>query len=207
MKTLIAVPAMDQVASEFAYSLAAMDKVGECVLGFEISSLIYDARNELVKRAVALQTDYILWLDSDMVFGRDLMYRLMDDMDGRDMVSGLYFRRKPPYYPVISKHLKTAEKFGEAAEEEPFLDYPDEIFEIAGCGFGCVMLRTEACVEMALAGKEWFKPYGGVGEDLAFCSRMTEIGRKMYCDPTIKLGHVGRAIVTEDVFQRMKNAK
>ena len=82
MKTLIAIPTMDQVAAEFAYSLAAMNKVGDCVLGFEISSLIYDARNTLTRKAVNAEADYILWIDSDMVFGQDLMERLMADIEG-----------------------------------------------------------------------------------------------------------------------------
>lgn len=209
MKTLIAIPTMDQVAAEFAYSLAAMNKVGDCVLGFEISSLIYDARNTLTRKAVNAEADYILWIDSDMVFGQDLMERLMADIEGRDIVTGLYFMRRSPYHPVLMKSMTLSHEPGMPAECEPYLDYPkDRLFEVAGCGFGCVLMRTEVAVEMALEYQEWFKPFGGVGEDLAFCARATQMGKKIWCDPTIKLGHVGRAIVTEDVFLKVgKNVK
>ena len=49
MKTLIAVPCMDSVPSQFAQSLAMLQKVDECAIAFQIGSLIYTSRNELAK--------------------------------------------------------------------------------------------------------------------------------------------------------------
>jgi hypothetical protein len=78
-KILIAIPSMDYVASGFAGSLATLGKVGDCKISFICSSLVYDARNKLAAQAIELDTDYILWLDSDMTFKPDTLVRLLKD--------------------------------------------------------------------------------------------------------------------------------
>ena len=109
-KTLVAVPCMDQVPAQFAHSLATLTKVGETVVAFQISSLVYMARNDLAKKAVACGADFVLWIDSDMVFTPDLLQRLMEHMKNPeiDMVSGLYFRRVAPYSPTVWRSRKSA---------------------------------------------------------------------------------------------------
>ena len=57
MKTLIAIPCMDNVAAPFAHSLATMEKTGECVISMNISSLIYDARNQLAAQALKAEAE------------------------------------------------------------------------------------------------------------------------------------------------------
>ena len=97
-KILIAIPTMDMVPMGFAQSLAMLNKVGECVVSSVVGSLIYDARNKLAAEAVKLEADYVMWFDSDMIFQADTLERLMKDLDdGRDIVSGLYFRRSAPF--------------------------------------------------------------------------------------------------------------
>ena len=66
MRILIAIPSMDQVPAQFAASLAMLRKTEETAVAFEISSLIYTARNTLALKAIEHKADYILWLDSDM---------------------------------------------------------------------------------------------------------------------------------------------
>jgi hypothetical protein len=96
MKILIAVPCMDQVPAQFAQSLATLNRVGECLVAFQISSLIYTARDELAKKAIELEVDYVLWLDSDMVFGADTLQRLLNNRE-RGIITGLYYRRVSPF--------------------------------------------------------------------------------------------------------------
>lgn len=198
MKIMIAIPSMDQVAAEFAQSLASLRKVGDCIVAFQLSSLIYDARNNLLKKALQIGADYVLWLDSDMVFGPDLLEKLLEDMDGRDIVSGIYFRRRPPYTPVLMSVL-------EEAHTEDVLEYPeDEIFEIAGCGFGCLLMKADVARNVLLQTQNWFTPAYGLGEDLAFCRRAKDTGYKIWCDPRVKCGHVGHAIITDEFYKAMK---
>ena len=196
MKTLIAIPCMDNVAAPFAHSLATMEKAGECVISMNISSLIYDARNQLAAQALKAQADYILWLDSDMIVPPDVIPRMLKHMeDGKDFVSGIYFRRRAPFAPVLYSRI---DREGHA----DFNDYPeDTVFEIAGAGFGCCMTRVSMLEDIALNFKDWFTPFNNYGEDLSFCLRALECGYKLYCDSTIKCGHVGTVVVDESVYR------
>lgn len=196
MKTLIAIPCMDNVAAPFAHSLATMEKTGECVISMNISSLIYDARNQLAAQALKAEADYILWLDSDMIVPPDVIPRMIKHMeDGKDFVSGIYFRRRAPFAPVLYSRI---DREGHA----DFNDYPeDTVFEIAGAGFGCCMTRVSMLEDIALNFKDWFTPFNNYGEDLSFCLRALECGYKLYCDSTIKCGHVGTVVVDESVYK------
>lgn len=204
MKTLIAVPCMDQVAAPFAQNLAAMEKKGEVFVSFLIGSLIYESRNTLAKQAIATKADYIMWLDSDMTFAPDTMTRLQQHMEeGKDIVTGLYFRRRPPFTPVLFKTLERIDE--DSAKHENYDDYPDNgLFEIGGCGFGCVMTRTSVLEDVFLNYHKCFDPVCSIGEDLAFCLRARELGCKIYCDSTIKCGHVGQLVVDESVYRSVQ---
>ena len=107
MRTLIAVPCMDQVPAPFAQSLAMLQKTGECMLSMQIGSLIYTSRNNLAQMAIQMDVDYVFWLDSDMVFEPDTLIRMMDTLQKNDydILTGLYFRRVPPYTPVLFDKL------------------------------------------------------------------------------------------------------
>ena len=76
MKTLIAVPSMDQVPARFAQALAMLQKEGDCAVTFQIGSLVYMSRDNLAQQAIQMGADRILWLDSDMVFSPDVLSTL-----------------------------------------------------------------------------------------------------------------------------------
>ena len=199
MKILIAVPCMDQVPAPFCQSLAMLRKVGDCVLSMQMGSLIYTSRNTLATRAIQTEADYVLWLDSDMVFEPDLLERLMKTLTENDLdiVTGLYFRRVQPYSPVLFKDLTLIrDTFFEWSE---FKEVPSDLFEVAGCGFGCVLMKTDAFYDVQSKFGNMFAPIGNTGEDLAFCWRARECGYKIWCDPSIICGHVGY-VISDDKF-------
>lgn len=201
MKTLIAIPSMDMVPARFAQSLAMLRKVGECQVGFQVGSLVYNARNSLANFAIQFECDRVLWLDSDMVFAPDILERLSKTMEETkaDIVTGLYFRRVPPYTPVLYKKLEAKDDL--QAEYEEFKDLPDEeTFEVAGCGFGCVLMGTDVFLSLDSKFGQLFNPTPGMGEDLAFCWRARQCGYKIICDKSIELGHVGFEVVTKDFY-------
>ena len=47
---------------------------------------------------------------------------------------------------------------------------------------------------------------GGFGEDLSFCLRARELGAEIWCDSTIKLGHVGTAVYDEDSYRAVSGS-
>lgn len=206
MKTLIAIPCMDMVATGFCQSLAMLRKVGEVAVTHVSSSLIYDSRNKIAVKAIELGCDFVMWFDSDMIFNPDTMERLIAHMEDKDIVSGLYFRRSGKYTPVMYKTLDLHEDGAIIVED--YIDYPkDGPFKVAGIGFGCVLMKTSVLVDMAATYGTWFTPNGRVGEDLSFCLRASELGYDIWVDPSIKCGHVGSIIVNEDFFNAIEQSK
>lgn len=209
MKTLIAIPCMDMVHTVFMKSLMGLNRIGQTGFAFSCSSLVYDARNTLAKQAVTGGYDRVLWLDSDMDFEPDLLKQLSADMDeGRELVSGLYFKRKAPVKPVIYQklgYIKNEDDKGITPVAIPYEDYPeDSVFPIAGCGFGGCLVSVNLIKRV---GEEFglpFSPMMGFGEDLSFCSRATQLGVEMFCDSRVKMGHVGLGTITENTYKQYK---
>lgn len=206
MKILIAVPCMDQVPAPFAQSLAMIQKVGDCVLAMQMGSLIYTSRNNLATRAIQSEADYVFWMDSDMVFAPDTLVRMVDVLQKNklDILTGLYFRRVQPFSPVLFDMLEIRDQ---RASWTSFQEIPDGLFEVGGCGFGCVLMDTGVFLDVQSKFKQMFAPIGNVGEDLSFCWRARECGYKIYCDPSIICGHVGYQIVDDKFYKSFLEAQ
>lgn len=206
MRTLIAIPCMDMVHTSFMKSMLGLMRVGETEVTFVCNSLIYDARNILAGQAITEGYDRVLWLDSDMVFGPDLLAKLSADMDeGREFVSALYFKRKPPFTPVVFQDLiynHDPEKNELQIKLEAYKDYPQgEIFPIAAAGFGGCLVTTDLINRVGSKFGHPFAPLLGLGEDLSFCYRVAQLGVEMFCDSRVKMGHVGLGTITEETYQ------
>lgn len=201
MKTLIAIPCMDMIQTQFVRSLLSLRITGECQISFGVGSLVYDSRNQLAGKAINEGFDRVLWLDSDMTFGPDLMERLSQRLDeGREFVSGLYFRRKKPLLPCLFSAVAP-----EGPVAEPIEAYePDSVFQIAGAGFGAVMMTTDLIRRVGEKYGYPFSPVIALAEDLSFCWRAGQLGAALWCDSSIKLGHVGYFEITEDTYKRME---
>ena len=205
MKILVAMPCMDMVHTTFMKSVISMERIGEVRFSMTCSSLVYDARNTLAKQAVSEGFDRVLWLDSDMDFSPDFLKILSQDMDeGREMVSGLYFKRKAPVKPVIYKEVGYYHNELENTVTPiaiPYEDYPrDSVFQIAGCGFGGVLMSVDLIDRVGQKFGLPFSPLVGFGEDLTFCKHVNELGVEMWCDSRAKMGHVGLGTITENTY-------
>ena len=212
MKTLIAVPCMDYIEANFVESLIDLRKVGECDICLLKSSLVYDARNQAAQKAVNEKYDYVLWLDSDMTFEPDLMERMVQSIGDKDFLTALCFARRPPFKPCIFNKLEAErEGIGIMPHAENWFDYPrDQIVEVAGAGFACVLQKVEMLDVMLTTYGVPFFPIAGLGEDLSFCYRAKQIDYKMYADTSLKIGHIMRISVDENfrdnVFLGAQNA-
>lgn len=204
MRTMVAIPCMDMMHSQFVMSLTGLKLDGDIKFAYSVSSLVYDSRNGLARKAIVEKFDQILWLDSDMEFDSNLYKQLKADLDdGREMVCGLYVTRKPPIKPVIFSECGYQHLQGN--EVKPFAktmyEYPkDEIFEVAGCGFGGVLMKVSLLKEVEEHFGLPFAPILGFGEDISFCLRVRELGHKIYCDPHVSMGHVGNYTYKESDY-------
>lgn len=208
MKTLIAIPCMGTVPWQFSMSLNYMVKGDNVSILYKPDSLIYDARNLISLTAIENDFDRVMWFDSDIVFQPDTLQILHKDMDlyGCDMVTGVYVKRKLPTEPVLYKTLEepVRQPDGRLAKNiVPYTDFPEnELFPVAGCGFGCVLTST------ALLKKVWdkfgpaFTPYAWGGEDISFCHRVNQLGIQIWCDSAVTCGHVGEYVYTTRDLKR-----
>ena len=202
MKTLIAIPCMDNVPVEFMASMLNLRKTADTYYAVNIGSLIYDSRNSFVATAIEREYDRVMWFDSDMLFQPDMLELLNADMDnnGLDYVSGLYFNRRLPTAPVIYSNIEFHAEPNKPvrAKSDIMRNYPkNSMFEIAGSGFGCVLIKTAMMKDVWEHFGPPFDPITHLGEDLSFCYRAKQLGYKMWCDSRAKAGHIGRFIFDE----------
>ena len=202
MKVFIAIPCMDNLSAKFAQCLSNLllyPRKYDIEVGYHIGSLVYDSRNKLAERAINSNADYIFWLDSDMTFMPDTLNMMLKTLidNNMAMLAGMYFRRRPPFTATLFKDVQIS-RIG--VNCVPFDDIPEQIVEIGGCGFGCVLMRKDVLWNVMIQQNEHgllFSPVMGVGEDLSFCWRARKCGYKIYCDPTIALGHEIRTTITK----------
>lgn len=208
-KTLIAVPCMQTVPTKFMRCLVGLDRMPDTYTMITESTLIHDARNEITSIAITRGFDRILWIDSDMVFHPDLEKRLSARLDeGKRMVCGLFVKRVVPTSLVIYRELRNETDPVQGAYIQPvgYDHVPDTApFRVAACGFGAVM------TEVSLLREVWDK-YGppfhyhmNLGEDMSFCWRVQDMGESIWCDPSVKVGHVGQYVFTDKDIDLLKD--
>lgn len=200
MKLLIGIPSLDYMHTEFVKSITALivrlkDDGVDFTVHIESGTLVYKARDNIASKAVNEGYTHVLWFDSDMVFTDDIFDTLQ--FCGKDIVCGIFHARRKGYHSCLFKSL-------ELNNLERFEEYPKEPFEIAGCGFGCVLLSVEVLKAVFQRYKSCFLPLKYYGEDLAFCLRAREVGYKIYADPTAVVGHVGHIIIYPEDHERWK---
>lgn len=201
-KITIAIPCMDMIETEFVKCVTALRHVGDCRLDFHAGSLVYAARDQLAAKAIEDNSDYILWLDSDMVFEPDLLEKLYADLQEEDSeyVAALFFKRRPPHDTCLYKKIRMGLP-GESITED-YNDYPeDAVFPIDASGFGAVLMKTSLVKDIVDEFHTAFMPIPGYGEDISFCIRAKKLGHELYCDSRVKVGHITRTVVDEDTFR------
>ena len=206
-KVFIAVPSMDTLPALFAQSLALLKRAGDTMVGFEVGSLVYNARNHLARQAIKEEADWVLWLDSDMVFSPDLLQRMLKVCEENkiDFLTALCFRRKPPYTPCLFDKLERLPD-DKGAAYTALLSVPDGRFQVGGCGFAGVLMSTDVLISVSAQFEgRMFDPMPGFGEDVSFCWRARQCGYEIWCDSSIEMGHVGNCVVTRGYFEAFNN--
>ena len=196
MKLLIAVPTLDFLHFEFVQSLTDLImRLNREGVNFEVKyingTLVYIARNKIVSHALENDFTHVLWFDSDMVFQDSILDDLM--FSGKDFVCGRFNARRRPYVSC---------QFSKLVPLERVENYPTDTFQIAGCGFGCVLTSVEILRQVQNTYNTCFLPMMGFGEDLAFCVRATDVGFKIYCEPTAVVGHIAHIPIYPEDHER-----
>lgn len=178
---------------------------------FSENITIDGARNELAKQAIISQCDYTLWLDADIVVHPaqiDHMWNALHELDSegmkREVITGIYYQRAPPYHPVLRRFHKYHRYFDpENFMTSPVIEYPkDRLFEVDGTGMGCVLMRNYplSAVFNDTKGHPFQTISDRVSEDLFFFGKLREgvkdhhgnlVKFKVWCDPEVQCAHYG----------------
>lgn len=186
-RLLIGIPCLESIKKDTVTSLfGAVNRVEvESKLLIYSSSLVHDARNKIAELGVKEGFSHIMFIDSDIAFEGEAINKLL--AHDKDIVAGLYFRKRPPHQPTIAQIAGGK------------LTIPDvfpkkKLFEVSSAGTGFMLIKTSVIMKL----KEpyfffrWHKQNKSyVGEDVYFCLKAKDKGFKTWVDPTIQVAHVG----------------
>lgn len=202
MKLLIAIPTLDFIHVNFLESLLKLTKLlNERGVDYEVriksGTLVYLAREALTSYALGYGFTHVLWLDSDMVFEEEVFDDLYDT--GKDFVCGIFHARRPGHQSCIFRSVTPPDRY-------KWDEYPTDTFKIKGCGMACTLVTTDILLKVYQTYGNCFTPYDQLGEDLAFCKKADELGVEIWCEPTVRVGHIGHlTIYPEDEGRYLNN--
>jgi len=186
----IGTPHARDLTPEYVTSLIGTLRYAKRPIGvaFYQSSLVHVGRNTI---AQGIQTDYLLFIDSDTEFPAWGLERLISR--NKDIVGGMYFKKRPPHSPLVY----SVKGLDYTCIQNP----PSDLFECDGLGTGFLLIKKKVLDKMFEKKfvRKWGFPFNfmkkpngnDIGEDLAFCIRAKKAGFKIWCDPTIPLNHIG----------------
>lgn len=142
-------------------------------------------RNQSVAQAINARCSHILISDDDMVYPPDALEKLL--ACGKDIIGALYSVRRLPRAFVIG-YSEDGIKTDEEAERQT------EPFRCEAIGTGLMLVKTAIFNKLIspFFGYEW--NYNGsvkMSTDWFFCKKAREAGIEIWCEPSLKIGHLG----------------
>jgi hypothetical protein len=190
-KLIILVPCRDTVHTLFAMSLTELIKT--CVLTgidvhvtYDMSTILLNQRERLANKAVEVKADYLLWLDSDMMFPSTTALRLMSH--NKDIVAANYMKRSVPLTTVAYPKVEDWDNWLP-------LESQQELEPVEGIGMGCMLMKTSVLTNIQ---KPWFefeyKEGAWHGEDFYFQRKLRDAGHEILVDMNLsrQIRHIGQ---------------
>jgi len=191
-KLAVLVPCRDMLHAAFAKSLTELVKLNtssgiDTHVIMDASTVLLTQRERLGLEAQKVGAEYMLWLDSDMVFPATTALRLM--AHNEPVVAANYIRRQLPAKGVAY------ETIGDWQNPLPF-EPQDELAPVEGIGMGCMLVKTAILSKIA---QPWFEfgwtPESNdhLGEDMIFCQKMAQAGYTVKVDTqlSMEMRHLG----------------
>lgn len=182
MKIVVGIPCMGTIHAETVGSLIRMITSNPDIefLPYLISnSLVYDARNEIINYTFSQEADYVLFVDSDIIFPYDAIRALLNQ--NKSMITGVYWSRSENVRnPIIYDEITPRHIFNRYPKITPLKRKIRGCEEIKGCGMGFCLIRNDLLKKITKRFVSPFEPYKGLGEDISFCYRVGKIGEKIY---------------------------
>jgi hypothetical protein len=178
-------------------------------LDHETSCYVHRNRNMLLDRAMNSEATHLMFLDTDIIFPVSGIPQLLAAR--KPIIGGAYNLKAPPRKEgdklVTTTTVKALPEDYEGTHDNWIMNRSAP-FECAGLptGFMLIDLRVLRGVEpppyqgantleSRPGPRAWFdfeeRDGTFVGEDIYFCNYVRSQGVPLWCDPTIKLGHIG----------------
>jgi len=164
------------------------------------------ARNMIAAQVVDSDVDWLLWIDSDMGFAPDTLYRLLEvaDPDERPVVGALCFAARQFAHDGMSGFrstpLPTIYDWAEVDGERRFVSSPlYPVDSLVGCkatGSACVMIHRSVFEKIeADKGRSWYDRLRGtdgslLGEDISFCVRAGAVDAAIHVHTGVRTTHL-----------------
>ena len=144
------------------------------------SPIVYQARLRCANEAMDKDYDYMMWIDSDIIFKPNDFEKLLSHE--KDIVSGLYFQQNsnsvydiPNEYACIGLDSKKLSRY----------DIFNGLVEVKANGMGWMLVKQGVFEKI----DKPFDPEGLRGEDITFQMKALEQGFRSYVDPFVVVGH------------------
>lgn len=182
-KVIIGMPCTEMVKAKTAHAVGCLTIDNPKIIDFLMiqSCDLASSRMWLVKQAKQLGATHLLFVDSDMLFPRDALDRLL--AHDKDIIGVEYNKRKFPL-ETVTAYLPGHPK----SETEPY--------KVSVAGTGLMLIKLSIFDDPKM-GKNWFsfgrnaEGQNVIGEDGWFCFTAREAGYDVWVDPTIKVVHLG----------------
>lgn len=192
MKILLGMPCVREIPTKTVISLLQTVQKGVVEPMLVEGSLIYDSRDAIARYGVDNDYDYVLYADSDMMFGAEDLKKLVAHNVG--ICSGLYVTRRGENTNVCYSKIITRRRFPFRAPQLIVDTQTSGYAPVAAVGFGFCLIKCSVLKSMFKKYKSLFEPFKGVGEDIAFCIRAKRCGYQVFVDRDVKLGHIGETV-------------
>ena len=183
-KILIAIPTAKYIEAETFKSIYDLEIPDNCITQFQY---FYGYGIEQIRNLIADWTikgfDYLFAVDSDITFAPDTLKKLLSH--DKDVVTGIYRQRLPhEILEIYDKELRNIS----------YDKITSDLFEIGGCGFGCVLVKSDVFKRVGYPQFEYHSALdhkNTFSEDIDFCKKATDSGSTIWVDKTIVCGHIG----------------
>ena len=189
-RVLLGVPYNKYVEPETYKSIYDLDIPASIDVEFQ---QFYGYNIEQIRNLIAhwaVNYDYLFAVDSDIELPKDALTRLL--AHDKDIVSGVYIQRKPGF--EIVEAYKSTPSGGQVTIPWTELQ-PPGLYEVVGCGFGCVLVKSEVLRKVGYPQFEYhMNPNLTIkqSEDVDFCTKARAKGAKVFVDSSIVCNHFGK---------------
>ena len=192
-KVMIAIPSNDTWHADFAMSLVnlcihSISRGIHVAIVNEKRSLLEISRNMMVQTAFEHGADYLLTLDSDMVFPPATLQRLLSH--GKDIVCADAVRRREPIETVLIG------MDGQKIKHDPKAGAKDPLIEVKGGSNAVALMKMDVFKKLKpphylVEYKEKTQEF--LSEDFYFTNKARQAGIKFWCDSHLSnfIGHIG----------------